>query len=114
MHVMSVNHAALQLSTKHSETTQETWANTAIHIVTCFKSHVSEAAFPVQRIWNLVGNRLVEAHIRGNERTPKTGALEADVSGVQFCWRLSKVRLDYWQLKLHAKDSSRRVTVSAS
>jgi hypothetical protein len=28
--------------------------------------HNYQVAFPGQRIWNFVGNRLVEAHIRGN------------------------------------------------
>jgi hypothetical protein len=35
-------------------------------IVTCFGKHVSDVVYTQQRIWNLVGNRLVEAHIRGN------------------------------------------------
>jgi hypothetical protein len=33
--------------------------------VTGFQSHVSELALQGKRIWNFVGNRFVEAHIRG-------------------------------------------------
>jgi hypothetical protein len=30
----------------------------------CFERHISEAEFPGQRIWTIVGNRLVEAYIQ--------------------------------------------------
>jgi hypothetical protein len=45
--------------------------------VTCFERHISEVAFTGQRIWNFVGNRLVEEHVRGNAQATETGTLEA-------------------------------------
>jgi hypothetical protein len=52
---------------------------TSIYIVTRFERHVSEEAFPAQRIRNFVGNRLVEAHVPGNAQATDTVTLEPDV-----------------------------------
>jgi hypothetical protein len=51
-----------------------------LHTVTCFESHSSVVAFPGQRIWNFVGNRLVEAHIHDNEQDRVTELVEIDIS----------------------------------
>jgi hypothetical protein len=44
------------------------------------KRNVSEVAFPGQRIWNFVGNRLVEAHIRDYAQAKETELLKICVS----------------------------------
>jgi hypothetical protein len=38
----------------------------------CVECHVSVVVFLGQRIWNFVGNRLVEAHIHGNAQDTET------------------------------------------
>jgi hypothetical protein len=43
-----------------------------IDIVTCFEIHVCEVALTEQRIWNSVGNRLVEADIHSNAQVTET------------------------------------------
>jgi hypothetical protein len=48
--------------------------------VTRFDSHVSEVAFPGQQMWNFLGNRLVEAHIRSNAQAAKTEILATRIS----------------------------------
>jgi hypothetical protein len=45
-------------------------------VVTCFESNNSEIAFLGQRIWNFVGNQLVEAHIHGNVQVTETELLQ--------------------------------------
>jgi hypothetical protein len=50
------------------------------NVVTSFEWHVSEVVLLGQRIWNVVGNRLVEAHVRSNAQATGTGTLEAGVS----------------------------------
>jgi hypothetical protein len=46
----------------------------------CFKRHVSEVAFPIQQIWNFVGNWLVEAHTHGNAQAMETELLKTRIS----------------------------------
>jgi hypothetical protein len=36
------------------------------YIVTCFGKNVSDVVPSQQRIWNFLGNRLVDGHARGN------------------------------------------------
>jgi hypothetical protein len=48
--------------------------------VTCFESHVSEVTFLGQPIWKFLGNRFVEAHIRGNVEAKETELVENGIS----------------------------------
>jgi hypothetical protein len=48
--------------------------------VTYFESHASEVAFPAPALWNFLGNRFVEAHIRGNTRAVETELVETGIS----------------------------------
>jgi hypothetical protein len=49
-------------------------------LLTCFEKHVSEVAFPGERIWNFIGNRLVEAYIRDSAHDTETGTSKLCVS----------------------------------
>jgi hypothetical protein len=50
--------------------------------VTYFESHVFEVAFLGQRIWNFVGNWLVEEHIHGNTQAAETDLFKIGISFV--------------------------------
>jgi hypothetical protein len=52
------------------------------HIVTCFVKLVSEVVFTQQRIWNFLGNRLVEVHVRCNAQATETEFLKVGISYV--------------------------------
>jgi hypothetical protein len=46
----------------------------------CLENHISEVAPQGQSIWNSVGNRLVEAYIRGNSQATEREFEELGVS----------------------------------
>jgi hypothetical protein len=64
-------------------------ATLVINTVKCFVSHVSEVAFPGQRIWKFVGNRLVEAHICGNGEAKETELLQMGIPFAALPWLLT-------------------------
>jgi hypothetical protein len=49
-------------------------------IMARLESLVSEVAFPGQRIWSFVGNRLVEAHVHRKEQVTETKLMGIGIS----------------------------------
>jgi hypothetical protein len=48
--------------------------------VTCFKSYISDVAFPGQPIWKIDSNRFVEIYNRCNAQATETEIVETSVS----------------------------------